>query len=48
MPQKKSFFTFKFFTLIFFMGPATVGMDEWMDGGMDGWKNGWMEEWMDG
>ena len=26
------------------MGPATVGMDEWMDGGMDGWRNGWMDE----
>ena len=28
------------FTLIFFMGPATVGMDEWMDG----WRNKWMDE----
>ena len=26
------------------MGPATVGMDEWMDGGMDGWRNGWMDK----
>ena len=22
------------------MGPATVGMDEWIDGGMDGWNGG--------
>ena len=26
------------------MGPATVGMDEWMDGGMGGKRNGWMDE----